>query len=213
MRKITEAIVHCTATRPEWWASRTTTQKVREIKRWHVEDRGWSDIGYHYLIDRDGTVAAGRPMERDGAHVQGHNTGTIGISLFGGHGSSENDAFEKNFTPEQDKALRKLLADLQDRYGFTKVTGHNQYAAKACPGFNVARWLNAKTPERSSLLSSTTLQAAGVSGAGVVGGAASLMSALGPQERMVLIVAGLVILAGLAWIARERIVKWGRGVR
>lgn len=66
---------------------------------------------------------------------------------------------------------------------------------------------------RQSLLASSTLQAAGVSGTAVVGGAASLMSALGPTERMVLIVAGLVILAGLAWIARERILHWGRGVR
>lgn len=213
MRKITEAIVHCTATRADWWATRSTSQKVKEIRRWHVEDRGWSDIGYHYLIDRDGTVAEGRSMDRDGAHVQGHNTGTIGISLFGGHGSSENDPFEANFTPEQDKALRKLLADLQQKYGFTKVTGHNEYAAKACPGFNVSRWLNRQSPARASLLSSSTLQAAGVSGTAVVGGTATLMNALGPTERMVLIVAALVVLGGLAWIARERITKWARGVR
>ncbi len=47
MRKITEIIVHCTATRADWWAGKRTSDKVREIKRWHVQDRGWSDIGYH----------------------------------------------------------------------------------------------------------------------------------------------------------------------
>jgi hypothetical protein len=140
MRKITEIIVHCTATRPDWWAGKRTSDKVREIKRWHVQDRGWSDIGYHFLIDRDGTIATGRDIARDGAHVQGHNAGTIGISLFGGHGSAETDAFSQNYTPQQDAALRNLIGDLRKQYGNVPVTGHNQYAAKACPGFNVPAW-------------------------------------------------------------------------
>jgi len=108
---------------------------VAEIKRWHVEKpptgRGWKDIGYHYLIDRDGTIAAGRHVSITGAHVQGHNTGTIGISLFGGHGSAETDSFAEHFTAAQDKALRSLISDLHKRYGNVPVTGHNQYAAKA----------------------------------------------------------------------------------
>ena len=144
MRKITEIIVHCTATRADWWASKRTSEKVREIKRWHVQDRGWADIGYHFLIDRDGTIAKGRDITRDGAHVQGRNKGTIGISLFGGHGSAETDKFAQHFTPEQDAALRRLLAELQATYGKVPVTGHNQYAAKACPGFNVPAWFGAK---------------------------------------------------------------------
>jgi len=144
MRKITEIIVHCTATRADWWAGKRTSDKVREIKRWHVQDRGWADIGYHFLIDRDGTIAKGRDIAKDGAHVQGHNRGTIGISLFGGHGSAETDKFSEHFTPEQDAALRKLIAELQATYGKVPVTGHNQYAAKACPGFNVPAWFGAK---------------------------------------------------------------------
>jgi N-acetylmuramoyl-L-alanine amidase len=140
MRPINEIIVHCTATRPDWWAGKRTSEKVAEIKRWHVQDRGWSDIGYHYLIDRDGTVANGRPIEKVGAHVAGHNTGTIGISLFGGHGSAETDQFADHYTPAQEAALRKLIADLRKRFGVLKITGHNQYAAKACPGFNVPDW-------------------------------------------------------------------------
>lgn len=142
MRHINEIVVHCAATRPAWWATRTLNQKVKEIRRWHVEDRGWSDIGYHYLIDRDGKVAEGRSLSRTGAHVRGHNTGSIGICLFGGHGSNENDAFSENFTPEQDRALRKLIADLRTRFPtIRKISGHNEYAAKACPGFRVSQWL------------------------------------------------------------------------
>ncbi|MFE3838592.1 N-acetylmuramoyl-L-alanine amidase [Pseudogemmobacter sonorensis] len=141
MRAITGVIVHCTATRPDWWAGRTSAAKVAEVRRWHVTGNGWRDIGYHYLIDRDGTVVPGRPLEQTGAHVAGHNTGTIGISLFGGHGSAASDAFADHFTPEQDRALRKLIADLQGRFGAVPVTGHNQYANKACPGFSVPKWL------------------------------------------------------------------------
>lgn len=140
MRPLNEIIIHCTATRADWWKTRSTAQKVAEIKRWHVEERGWSDIGYHFLIDRNGNVATGRPIEKTGAHVKGHNTGTIGISLFGGHGSAETDAFADNFTPEQDKALRGLISSLNAEYGPMALSGHNQYAAKACPGFDVGRW-------------------------------------------------------------------------
>ena len=62
MRKIDTIIVHCTATRAEWWESRSAEDKMAECKSWHL-DRGWSDIGYHYLIDRDGTVTEGRPIK------------------------------------------------------------------------------------------------------------------------------------------------------
>lgn len=142
MRPISEIIVHCTATRPDWWSSKSLGEKVAEIRRWHVQDRGWKDIGYHYLIDRNGKVATGRPVEQVGAHTQGKNTGTIGIALFGGHGSAETDKFSQHFTKEQDAALRKLLADLRKQFpAIVKVSGHNQYAAKACPGFNVPSWL------------------------------------------------------------------------
>ena len=141
MRKITGIILHCTATRPDFMPGATTAARVDEIRRWHVDGNGWSDIGYHFVIDRDGTIAKGRPIEKDGAHVRGRNAGTIGISLFGGHGSSENDEFAENFTPAQETALRGLLRDLEAKYGAVPITGHNQYAAKACPGFYVPKWL------------------------------------------------------------------------
>jgi hypothetical protein len=159
MRKIDEIIIHCTATRPNWWEDKTTEEKVAEVKRWHVQDNGWSDLGYHYLIDRDGTVAKGRPVEKAGAHCKGHNSTTIGVSLFGGHGSSERDTFNEHFTVEQNKALRELLADLSDTYGIKKISGHNRYSAKACPGFNVPRWLARKpaAPERTKAVQSKSI--------------------------------------------------------
>jgi N-acetyl-anhydromuramyl-L-alanine amidase AmpD len=123
---------------------RPTRDKVAEVRRWHVQDRGWKDIGYHFLIDRDGTLALGRPVDQVGAHTQGHNTGTIGVSLFGGFGSSATDEFSDNFTPEQDKALRSLIETLSSLYGIKKVSGHNEYAAKACPSFSVPKWFGKK---------------------------------------------------------------------
>lgn len=137
MRHIDEIIIHCTATRPDWWRTRTSNQKVAEIKRWHVQERGWSDIGYHYLIDRNGTVVEGRPLGRTGAHVRGHNKGTVGVSLFGGHGGDANDKFEDHYTPQQKTALIALINQI-DPQGKMKVSGHNDYAAKACPCFKVA---------------------------------------------------------------------------
>lgn len=142
MRQITEIIIHCSATRPKWMEEYSFAAQVAEIKRWHVEERGWSDIGYHYLISRQGKVVAGRPLKRDGVHVKGRNRGTIGICLIGGHGSTDRGKFLDEFTAAQEVALRQLLLDLRDRFGPVAITGHNQYAAKACPGFYVPHWLN-----------------------------------------------------------------------
>jgi N-acetyl-anhydromuramyl-L-alanine amidase AmpD len=138
---VREIAVHCTATQPLFMHNSKTSQKVAEIRRWHVEDRGWRDIGYHYLIDRDGTVARGRAESMIGAGIEGHNRGVLHISLFGGYGSKETDAFSKNFTPSQDTALRALIADIQRRADIKKISGHCDYAAKACPGFQVREWL------------------------------------------------------------------------
>lgn len=140
MRPLHGIIMHCSATRPNWMANSKTSAKVAEIRRWHVRDRGWSDIGYHFLIDRDGTIAKGRPMERVGSHTQGHNTGTIGICLLGGWDSAATDAFAENYTPQQDATARKLIADLRAQYGNLTLAGHNNFASKACPGFNVGKW-------------------------------------------------------------------------
>jgi len=144
MRPIDEIIVHCADTRPDWWKSKSLGQKIAEVRRWHIAPppvgRGWSDVGYHFLIDRNGRVGPGRPLERIGAHVLGHNTGTIGICLFGGHGSAATEVFLDHFTPEQEDALRTVIAHLRQNHAIDRVTEHNQYAPMASPGFSVPDW-------------------------------------------------------------------------
>ena len=78
MRQITKIIVHCTAT-PEG-----REVDVDEIRRWHVDERGWSDVGYHFHIKLDGELQEARPIERTGAHCSGQNYCSIGISYAGG---------------------------------------------------------------------------------------------------------------------------------
>ena len=78
MREITKIIVHCTAT-PEG-----REVDVEEIRKWHTEERGWSDVGYHFHIKLDGTLQEARPIERTGAHCAGQNFCSIGISYAGG---------------------------------------------------------------------------------------------------------------------------------
>ena len=138
---VREIILHCSATRPEWLGTAPLAAKVAEIRRWHMQDRGWRDIGYHWLIDRDGSRIAGRAETEIGAHVEGHNAGTIGISLIGGFGSAATDKFSQHFTAAQDAALRQLMREIFARTRIEKIRGHNDYAAKACPGFNVTKWL------------------------------------------------------------------------
>jgi N-acetylmuramoyl-L-alanine amidase len=213
MRNINEIVVHCTATRPAWWQDRSTEDKVQEVRRWHVEDNGWKDIGYHWLIDRDGTVVKGRDESVTGAHVKNRNSTTIGIALFGGHGSNKDDKFADHFTPEQDAALRQLIAQIERRHTITKISGHHEYANKACPGFRVGDWLAGKpAPEpRTSVAQSTTVQASAVQIASGAGAAASSVALLdGTAQLIALGFAGLVVLLAI-WIMRERIRKWVDG--
>jgi hypothetical protein len=176
MRPIDEINIHCAATRPGWMAERTGAERVAEIRRWHVQLNGWKDIGYHFIVDRDGQVYPGRPVHRTGAFEPKVNATAIGICLLGGHGAAATDAFEQHYTAEQGAALRALIDRLRAEHpGITKVTGHNQYAAKACPGFNVGRWLAGKAPARAFTETGTavgagsaTVAAAGLGGVEVL---------------------------------------------
>jgi N-acetyl-anhydromuramyl-L-alanine amidase AmpD len=114
---------------------------VAEIRRWHIEDRGWRDIGYHYLIDRDSTVARGRAETVIGAGIAGHNAGVLHICLLGGFGSMKAVDFAKNFTPAQDRSLRALIAEIRRRADIATISGHCDYAQKECPGFQVREFL------------------------------------------------------------------------
>lgn len=213
MRTINEIIIHCADTPRSWMDGRSTAEKVAEIRRWHVEERGWSDIGYAYVIDVDGTVAEGRPVEKVGAHVAGHNANSIGICLIGGKGGTATDKFSDHFTPAQEKALIDVVADLKRRFGDLKVTGHNQYAAKACPCFHVPTFFGEAEAKRTSVAQSTTVQASSVQIATAVGGGVSAVAALDGTAQLVAVgVCGIVLLAGL-WIMKERLKKWANGDR
>jgi N-acetyl-anhydromuramyl-L-alanine amidase AmpD len=133
MLKFDKITVHCSA-KP----SMNTT--VDDIRRWHVEDNGWSDIGYHYVIERNGEGKRGRPLGEVGAHVRGHNVGNIGICLIGG--MSEDGKPEFNYTAEQVKSLDALINNLREEHGFDiEVLGHNDLDTnKTCPNFNVKAW-------------------------------------------------------------------------
>lgn len=223
MRNIDTIIIHCTATRPNWWSSKSAKQKTAEIRRWHVQDRGWSDIGYHYLIDRDGTVTEGRSLGRTGAHAKGHNTGSVGISLFGGHGGNVADKFDDNFTEDQDRALRELIDTLKVDHPITKIIGHNEVSNKACPTFVVSNWLAKErtkpqpplvtSQQRTRPAQSRTVQTSVVQGVSAAGGAIAALQTLDGTAQIIVLV-GCFAFAGMAmFILKERLKSWAAGWR
>lgn len=128
MRKIDKIIIHCSAT-PE---GKSFT--VADIDRWH-RDRGWQGIGYHYVIYLDGSTHKGRSEEIIGAHCFGQNAHSIGICYIGGLDAS--GKAKDTRTPAQKKALHELVSDLKTRYPEATVHGHNEFANKDCPCFDV----------------------------------------------------------------------------
>ena len=138
---VNEIVVHCSATRPDWMAGSGLAAQVAEIRRWHMQDNGWKDIGYHWIIGRDGKILPGRAETTIGAGVVGHNNGVIHVTLIGGAGSAETDRFADHFTPSQDVTLRQQLQAIGMRTQIRRISGHNEWAAKACPGFTVTSWL------------------------------------------------------------------------
>ena len=103
MRDIKKIIIHCSATSAEMDIG------AKEIAQWH-KDRGWSDIGYHFVIRRDGTIEHGRPVERPGAHARHHNNDSIGICLVGG--INESGEPDSNFTFDQIVSLKQAIDNL-----------------------------------------------------------------------------------------------------
>ena len=133
-RHIDKIIVHCAATLPRLDIG------VDEIRKWHTEERGWSDIGYHVVIRRDGTVEEGRPLARPGAHAKGENHSSIGVCYVGG--VSETGAPEDNRTADQSVALFKVIQEFQEQFPGAAVLGHRDLkgVTKACPCFDVRTW-------------------------------------------------------------------------
>lgn len=133
MRTLKRIILHCTAT-PEG-----KHFDVATIRKWHLE-RGWKDIGYHYVIYLDGTLKEGRPIEQVGAHTKDHNKDSVGIVYVGGVDAK--GKAKDTMTQEQETTMVNLIKALREEYGELSLHGHNEFANKACPSFNVKTKFN-----------------------------------------------------------------------
>ncbi len=136
MREIKKIVVHCAATKP------SMNIGVDEIRDWHVNGNGWSDIGYHDVIRRDGSVEAGRPHSIAGAHARYHNKNSIGVCLVGGMKQKGSES-EFNFTQNQMMSLFVYIDQMKKKYPGVKIVGHNSLSEKDCPCFNVEAMFNA----------------------------------------------------------------------
>ena len=135
-RDITDIIVHCSAT-PEGKA-----YTVEDIRKWHKQ-QGWSDIGYHFVVELDGSVRPGRNVDISGAHCEGHNAKSIGICYVGGLENKPGVPTPKQKakdtrTDAQKAALLALLMDLRKLYPKARIVGHRDYDTKGkeCPSFD-----------------------------------------------------------------------------
>lgn len=142
-------VVHVTATPPHLDIG------AKEVRAMH-KARGWSDIGYHYVIRRDGTVEPGRPKNHVGAHVAGFNSISLGVSMVGGVNKAGQP--ENNMTAAQFASLETLLRKLVKDYPGAKICGHRDLSPdrdgngviephehiKACPCFDAIPWAMSK---------------------------------------------------------------------
>lgn len=144
-RRATEYIViHCAATPP------VMDPTLKEIDRWHrakgiQSERLNSLSGYHVLIRRNGSIELGRDVMEIGAHCIGINNRSFGICLNGGIDADGNP--ESNFTDAQWRSLSWILDLVGRAFPWAKITGHNEWAPKACPSFDVAEWLDSQREE------------------------------------------------------------------
>ncbi|MEG0796417.1 MAG: N-acetylmuramoyl-L-alanine amidase [Odoribacter sp.] len=131
MRKIDKIILHCADTYARMDIG------VKEIREWH-QARGFADIGYHFVIRRNGEIETGRPLEKFGAHAQGYNATSIGICYAGG--KADDGSPEDNRTPAQKASLLALVTRLLLQFPNAQVLGHRDLPGvqKACPCFSVS---------------------------------------------------------------------------
>ena|SRR3990172_1240520 len=128
MRKIDNIIIHHSG-------NTDTPEKIREL---HVEKNGWDDIGYHFMISREGQVFTGRKLETIGAHVKRFNESSIGICLLGNFDNEE---------PQESQllALNNLINNLMEEIGLEDscIKLHRDFedVEKSCPGKNISKEL------------------------------------------------------------------------
>ena len=121
-RHVDRVFLHCSA------SDNPDHDDIATIRSWHVDERGWSDVGYHYFIRSDGALQEGRPLERTPAAQAGHNAGTLAICL---HGLAE-----ENFADDQFRTLTALAREIDEAYaGRVTFHGHCEVSSKPCPVF------------------------------------------------------------------------------
>lgn len=127
-------VVHCSATKP------SQNIGVKQIRKWH-KDRGWSDIGYHYVITRKGKIETGRPEGKSPAAQRGANTGTIAVCMVGGIDAEGNP--DADYTDGQWQALVDFYYDICSRFTIVSICGHRDFSGvnKACPSFSVTEFV------------------------------------------------------------------------
>ncbi|WP_339820129.1 N-acetylmuramoyl-L-alanine amidase [uncultured Paracoccus sp.] len=141
-------VLHYSATYPD------QDYGVADIRKMHLA-RGFNDVGYHYVIRRSGAVERGRADTTVGAHVSGHNTGSLGICCIGGieRVTGPNVGVD-NRAEAQKVATVKLVRELLAKHPGAQVVGHRDLTATQCPGFDVRSWwaaANARPPVVDSI--------------------------------------------------------------
>jgi len=127
-RRVDRVFIHCSA------SDNPKHDNVATIRRWHLA-RGFSDIGYHFFIHKNGKISKGRNIEKTPAAQRGNNSGTIAICL---HGLQK-----EKFTNAQFKAIQAISIDINNAY-YKNISfhGHKEVSAKACPVFDYKKVLN-----------------------------------------------------------------------
>lgn len=128
LQKVKYIVVHCSYT-PEG-----RDVKTSEIKRWHTEDNGWSDIGYHLVVELDGSVHVGRDELKRGAGVLGHNHHALHICYVGGMDKDMNPKDTR--TEAQKKSLEFMLNYYRAIYPYATIVGHRDLDNRDCPCFD-----------------------------------------------------------------------------
>ena len=135
MREIKKLVIHCSDSQD------SLDIGVKEIRSWHTmlppKGNGWSDVGYHYIIRRDGSIERGRADETQGAHVKGHNSDSLGVCWVG----------RKQISNDQLQALYSLLRGLMKTHNLevTEIYGHSElYSGKTCPNLD-CNWIRLMT--------------------------------------------------------------------
>ncbi|WP_072060631.1 N-acetylmuramoyl-L-alanine amidase [Clostridium novyi] len=123
--------------------SQHKTWNVYDIHNFHKNEKGWSGIGYHFFITKDGKIYRGRPENTIGAHCLSYNNCTIGICVQG-------DFMVEKMVPSQKWAVINLCRHLCNKYNIKTIKGHRELKATDCPGINYPL-----TEIKNSFLSST----------------------------------------------------------